>query len=85
MKHYWYTTCPNCNYQGRLMIMKNLSSGKLYLHCEECESGWNDPLRVGDLTARFLTLNEEFDAEVAAWEEIEKTHWQAYASHVTEQ
>ena len=46
------------------MVMKMLSSSQLYLHCEECESGWYDPLKVDDLAAKFLTLDEDFDAEL---------------------
>jgi hypothetical protein len=61
------------------VVMKNLSSGLLYLHCEECESGWRDPLKVNDLTAKFLTLDEDFDAEIATWEEIKEAGWQRYA------
>lgn len=83
MKRYWYTTCRNCK-QGRLMVMKNLSSGQLYLHCEECEYGWYDPLKVDDLTAKFLTLDEEFDAELATWDDVEKAGWQQFAANVAE-
>ncbi len=84
MKRYWYTTCSNCKHQGRLMLMKNLSSGQLYLHCEECESGWRDPLKIDNLAAKFLTLDEEFDAELATWDDIEKAGWQRYAVNVAE-
>jgi hypothetical protein len=65
--------------------MKNLSSGQLYLHCEECESGWHDPLKVEDLTAKFLTIDEDFDADIATWEDIEKAGWQRYAVNVAEE
>ena len=85
MKRYWYTTCPNCKHQGRLMVMKNLSSGQLYLHCEECESGWYDPLKVDELAAKFLTIDEDFDAELATWDDIEKAGWQRYAVNVAEE
>jgi hypothetical protein len=67
------------------MVTKNLSSGQLYLHCEECESGWHDPLKVNDLTARFLTLDEDFDAEPATWDDIEKADWQRYAANIAEE
>ena len=82
MKRYWYTTCPNCKHQGRLMVMKNLSSWQLYLHCEECESGWHDPLKVDDSAARFLTLDEDFEADPASLDDMEKAGWQRYAMNI---
>jgi formate dehydrogenase maturation protein FdhE len=85
MNRYWFTTCPNCNRQGRLFVMKNLSSGQLYLHCEECESGWNAPEQVGDMAAKFLTLDIEFDAELATWDDIVNAGWEHYAVNLTEQ
>lgn len=84
MKSYWYTTCKNCHHQGRLFVMKNLSANQLYLHCEECEWGWYDPTKVDDLTAKFLTLDEDFEAEPATWDEIEKAGWQQYAVNMVE-
>jgi len=85
MKHYWYSTCRNCRHQGRLMVMKNLSARRLYLHCEECESGWYDPLQIDNLAAKFLTLDEEFEGEAATWEDIQKAGWQPYAVNVCEE
>jgi hypothetical protein len=67
------------------MVMKNLSSGQLYLHCEECESGWYDPLKLDDPSAKFLTVDEDFDAELANRDDIDKADWQHYAVNVAEE
>ncbi|NUP11265.1 MAG: hypothetical protein HOW73_34905 [Polyangiaceae bacterium] len=58
---YWYTDCPKCN-QGRLILMKNLSSNTFHVHCEECETGYRTPEDVAK-NRGFLTLEEEFEAE----------------------
>ncbi len=81
MTRYWYTTCRNCNRQGRLFIMNNLTSKCLYLHCEECESGWVNPLEVDDVSKKFLTLTSDFDAEIASSDDIEQFGWQRYATN----
>ena len=78
MNRYWYTTCRLCG-QGRLFIFKKQDTNELYLHCEECESGWCDPSRIGDMDSSFLTLDEGFKAEFAAWTDIENAHWQQFA------
>lgn len=81
MAIYWYTTCRHCDNQGRLIIMKNLTRKRLYLHCEECESGWNDPQKVADATAMFLTLLDDDKAETATWGDIEEAGWQQFAAN----
>jgi hypothetical protein len=55
--------------------MKDLTRNRLYLHCEECESGWADPNKVGAPGARFLTLDEEFDAEPATHDDLCQHGW----------
>ena len=72
---FWLSTCPYCNHQGRLVVMKDLTRNRLYLHCEECESGWVDPNKLDDPNTRFLTLDEEFDAEPATENEIRQHGW----------
>jgi len=37
---YWYKECPVC-LQGRLFLAKDVTHDKIYLHCEECECGWD--------------------------------------------
>jgi hypothetical protein len=57
--------------------MKDTTRDRLYLHCEECESGWADPSRVGDPSTRFLTLDEEFDACAATEDDLRRYGWSA--------
>jgi len=35
-------TCPVCS-QGRLVIAREIATGRLYVLCEECESEWSSP------------------------------------------
>lgn len=68
-----YKTCPFCE-QGRLFIFKNLKANRLYLHCEECERGYYDPTQI-NVENSFLTLEEDFEAVVATWEDIKEYGW----------
>lgn len=70
---FWYKTCPFCN-QGRLFIFKNLSTNRLYLHCEECERGYNDARNINS-DSSFLTLEEDFEAVEATFEDIRQFKW----------
>jgi hypothetical protein len=85
MKQYWLTTCKNCCNQGLLFIMKNLSTQKLYLHCGECEWGWHDPETVDDQNAKFLTLEQDFEADFATLIEIAKEGWSKYKMNLIEE
>lgn len=69
----WYKTCPFCN-QGRLFVFKNLNINKLYLHCEECERGYYDPNQI-NIENSFLTLQEDFEAVEATWDDIKEHKW----------
>jgi hypothetical protein len=71
--------CSHCG-QGRLFVFKNTSAEQLYLHCAECEYGWDDAERWHDQGSGFLTLTEEFEAVPASWVDIEDQCWQRYAS-----
>ncbi|WP_157462673.1 hypothetical protein [Curvibacter gracilis] len=51
---YWTVVFPACE-QGRLFVAKVLSSHELFLLCEECESAWLNPEKVG--------LNLSFDSQ----------------------
>jgi hypothetical protein len=73
---FWFQTCPFCG-QGRLVVMYDMTRDRLYLHCEECESGWRDPARIGDPDTRFLTLDEEFDARPATEQDLVRHDWTA--------
>ena len=35
-------SCPICK-QGMVMVEKEISSGKMILHCDECEAEWENP------------------------------------------
>ena len=35
-------SCYLCK-QGMLMVEKEISSGKMILHCDECEAEWENP------------------------------------------
>lgn len=71
--YFWYRICPNCN-QGRLFIFKNVNANKLYLHCEECETGYYDPSHL-DKEHSFLTLNEDFESVIATMDDVKMYGW----------
>lgn len=73
---FWFKICPLCK-QGRLFVFKNLSNGKLYLHCEECEQGYYNPNELNKENA-FLTLTENFEATEATAEDIKEFKWDRY-------
>ena len=70
---FWYKTCPFCG-QGRLFVFKNIDRNKLYLHCEECETGYYD-LEKLDKEHSFLTLLEDFKSIEASQDDILKSKW----------
>ncbi|HEU4506763.1 MAG TPA: hypothetical protein VFR78_00900 [Pyrinomonadaceae bacterium] len=78
---FWYKDCPNCGDYGRLFIVEDLSHRRLYLHCEECEFGWDDPLTLRN---GFLTLTLDYSCALADRQTIEKYKWQAFALHEVE-
>ncbi|HXO42199.1 MAG TPA: hypothetical protein VN999_12160 [Thermoanaerobaculia bacterium] len=84
-KYYWYKQCPICEGQGRLLILRDVTHDRLYLHCDECEWGWLDPELVDDVSAAFLTLDEEFNSEAPTLEEIQRYGWERYALHSFEE
>lgn len=73
---YWYKTCPRCR-QGRLFIMRLDESGRLYLHCEECEWAWDDPSLLEN--SEEATLGIDFMSEYATREQIEAGGWTDFA------
>lgn len=75
----WYTTCRFCQ-QGRLYLFKNLTTQQLYLHCEECERGFENPERL-EVADSFLTLTREYEATAATWDDIRAAGWEGYAIH----
>lgn len=86
-RYYWYKPCPRCGFGGggRLTIFEDVTNGRLYLHCDECEWGWWDPERADDPSAGFLTLVEEFEACPADWSTIQRYSWEKYAKNFYDQ
>ena len=68
--------CPACN-QGRLAFLKNTTADKLYLHCEECEMGWDRPDQVG-VTPGYLTIEMDFETAAPTIDEIVRSGFSRY-------
>ncbi|ASA54582.1 hypothetical protein RND59_13360 [Vibrio ruber] len=79
-KFYWFCECSNCH-QGRLIITEDITNNRLYLHCEECEYGWLNPLDTDDIEKGFLTLLEEFETRNPSIEDIGQYNWLDYAKN----
>lgn len=79
INYYIKFTCPSCS-QGRLVISRDDTNERLYLHCEGCEMGWSHPSEVENRAAGFLTLVEEFDSHSASVEEITEANWTAFVA-----
>jgi len=77
---YWYKTCPTCG-EGRLFIVEDLSRQRLYLHCEEDELGFEDPLDLKSPDKVFLTLDFDYPCRFADWETISAQGWEEFATH----
>lgn len=77
---YWYKTCTTCD-EGQLYIVEDLSRRRLYLHCDECESGFEDPLDLKNPDKCFLTLDFDYPCCFADWETIKAHDWQQFAKH----
>ena len=75
MVRYWYKVCPRCH-QDALYVMKRADTGRLYLHCEECEEAWNHPEDVSRPGKSFLGL--DIDGSYASVEEIEESGWSGF-------
>lgn len=69
-EQFWFKQCPFCD-QGRLFVFKNLDKNILYLHCEECERGYDDFDNI-EKSNSFSTLDEEDDAVEATMEDIKE-------------
>jgi hypothetical protein len=77
MERFWFKTCPKCDGQGRLFICENSATGRLYLHCEECEHGFLDPDQCAHASAGFLAI--DIDYNYASRERIESLGWGPFA------
>jgi hypothetical protein len=74
MTIYWAADCAFCN-QGRLFIFRRSDLGTLYLHCEECEYGWDRLEEVADVAAGFLTVSVDFESTEPTLAEIQAFGW----------
>jgi len=81
--YFWYKTCPTCFGQGRLFIVEDISNSRLYLHCEECETGYINPLEL-DPESSFSTLSPEFEHELVVFSTIEQYGWERFAANQIE-
>jgi hypothetical protein len=71
-----YSSCS----QGQLVISRDETNARTYLHCEECEMGRLHPIEIDKCTPGFLTLTNDFDAHTASMEEITQANWQSFVS-----
>lgn len=84
VRYFWCHECSFCR-QGRLLIATDISSGTLYLHCEECERGWRNPAEASQPQTSFSTLSEEFDMRFPGEAEIDEAGWSSYKLHSFEE
>ncbi|CDN58477.1 Hypothetical protein RG1141_PB01290 (plasmid) [Neorhizobium galegae bv. officinalis bv. officinalis str. HAMBI 1141] len=68
--------CPNCH-NGRLFLFREIETGDVYGHCEECEQGYRSPDDI-ESNIGFLTLLDDSDAEWATEVEISRSVWANY-------
>lgn len=73
----WCQECPFCE-QGRLFAHVDVGRGRLYLHCEECESGYPDPAAAQARTGWFQTAAEEFESRPATREDLRAAGWERW-------
>jgi len=74
--------CPLCR-QGLLYLVRNLADNTVYAHCGECEQGFDTPADIEDKTG-YLTLDQDFEAEMATEEDAKRSVWANYALHTVE-
>ena len=63
------------------MIQEDVTNGRLYLHCEECEMGWLDPAQIKDVAKGFLTLHADFESRNSTRDTLTLFGWEKYAKH----
>ena len=85
MKLYCSHRICSCCGKGRLFVYKNTVVDCLYLHCQECEYGWDNAEQWYDRDSAFLTRTEDFEAVPASWYDIEDQLWQRYGSQTLQQ
>jgi hypothetical protein len=71
----WINQCPVCR-QGRVIIAKENSSGRMFLLCEECDSEWKSP---AEFLAKQPASRDKFsEATFLARDEVADHPWAAY-------
>ena len=79
--YYWFRTCAACDGQGRLVLFWDATNGRLYLHCEECETGWVTPEDAVAGRNAFSTLDADFETRVPTRDEIDAHGWEHVRRH----
>lgn len=77
MDAYWYCPCVACRGQGRLVIMRNRDTEKLFLHCDECMRAWDNPRDVHDVQKCASDFRENYES--VDLDEIQTEGWGGYA------
>ena len=74
-KHPAIGSCPICG-QGILEIVKERSSGRLLICCDECEAEWVTPQDA--LAGKNGSRNQYGETTAAGYDEIVKAGWEPY-------
>ncbi|WP_338849512.1 hypothetical protein V8J88_10805 [Massilia sp. W12] len=82
MSSYWFCPCIACDGQGRLVIQRDIKTGRLFLHCDECLRSWDNPRDVNDRKKCHPDLRENY--EEIDLPEIQRMGWGGYAKHLYE-
>lgn len=78
MINFWYKPCPECDFQGRLVVYKYINDNSLFLCCDECMACWNNPHDVGIKTNDFSEFNIKKPYQKAVSTDIAIMNWQIY-------
>lgn len=81
MSRFWYENCPVCD-QGRVFVQRKTSSRDLFLECEECYTGWNNPHDLSDADSGFLSI--EVASVDASADDIIAAGWGEHSFHISQ-
>jgi hypothetical protein len=65
--------CGVCD-NGQLVVMKQLPTGRLFVECRECLTGWWHPT---DLSTSFRTETMDGNVTPATTQDVTDTGWEA--------
>ncbi len=72
MENYTFGECPICR-QGKLLAVKRVSTGQLFIMCDDCESQWQSP---DDARSFENAFSEEVrDIQKTSFDEIKAAGW----------